>query len=1005
MRCLTPLLILLCSFFSATLPAETDWIWTSKNNVAKQQTWGRASFDLAKVPAKVQLLASGDNHVEVWVNGQRAGGSDEWNAPARADIAKLLKAGHNTIAVLGRNDDGIAAFAVRIEQGKSVFLESNPKWRVTNTKPADSWMQEGFDDSTWELATVVAKMGAQPWGNVFQAKAPTPGRTPETTVASADSLILPPGFKADLVYLVPRAEQGSWISLIVDPKGDLIAGDQAGVLWHISLANPQKPVVTRIETEAKGCHGLLYAYGAVYALTSEKGKGDLWRLRDPKGDNSYSEQTLLRSFKGSGEHGPHQLITHPDGSILVVAGNHTTMPADEVPVPPHRWDEDDLLKKFEDPNGHAVGIKATGGWIGKVDRDGKNFRYVTTGFRNAYDITMAPDGDIFVYDSDMEWDMGAPWYRPTRINLATDGGELGWRSGSANNPPSMVDTQPSLVDIGPGSPTGSTLGLGAKFPAKYQRTFFACDWTYATLYAIHVKPEGAAWSATKEVFAGGKPFSLTDVVIRPQDGNMYVTIGGRGSQSALYRISYIGKESTAPVSWYESTPEQRLRRELEALRLQPASPATLAKAWPLLGHSDRWIRFAARLAVEAQPVDSWRNLVKEHHQNSDQAINAALALARCGTKADLETILKCLDQASEGKPNLTTQRDVLRVMQVAFSRHGMPSAERAQAIGVDAAKRLPSGDNTLDRQLAAIAIFLQAPNAPAQILQTMRVATHGPAVEADPAVIARNPGYAKGVMNAMAVTPASTRIGLAVYLVRATAGWTPELRKEFFRFLNDLGNADGGHSLKGFVKNIRKDALAAAPANERAELETVAPLAVAAPPPQAAGPGRLWSQDEATKAWNAAAQKKDFDFENGQKMFAAALCSMCHRMGDLGGAQGPDLTGVGSRMNPADLIMNIVLPSAIISDQYANSVITRIDGGKVIGRILNEEGDKLQVGVNPFDPSVQVTINRSDIQAIDRSDISPMPVGLLNSLNEKELTDLVAFLVTGGNKADKLYKK
>ncbi|NCV88515.1 MAG: hypothetical protein EBW14_22220 [Oxalobacteraceae bacterium] len=52
----------------------------------------------------------------------------------------------------------------------------------------------------------------------------------------------------------------------------------------------------------------------------------------------------------------------------------------------------------------------------------------------------------------------------------------------------------------------------------------------------------------RAVFAAGKPFSVTDVVIRPQDGHMYVTIGGRGGQSALYRITYQGKESTAPAA-------------------------------------------------------------------------------------------------------------------------------------------------------------------------------------------------------------------------------------------------------------------------------------------------------------------------------------------------------------------------------------------------------------------------------------------------------------------------
>ena len=195
------------------------------------------------------------------------------------------------------------------------------------------------------------------------------------------------------------------------------------------------------------------------------------------------------------------------------------------------------------------------------------------------------------------------------------------------------------------------------------------------------------------------------------------------------------------------------------------------------------------------------------------------------------------------------------------------------------------------------------------------------------------------------------------------------------------------------------------PAAERAGFETAAPVTKAAPIPQAAGPGRLWTHAEALKAWDDAKSKGTLDFENGQKMFAAALCSQCHRMGGNGGAQGPDLSGLGARTAPADVLMSIVQPSAVVSDQYANSVIGRVDGGKTIGRILNEEGDKLQLAVNPFDFSVQLAVNRSDILAIDRSAESPMPVGLINSLNAQEVADLIAYLVSGANPKDKMFGK
>ena len=1001
-------LLTLC-LVSAVASAETFWIWGSKNNVAKQQVWFRTSFELKEVPTKAQLQAVADNHCVVWLNGKQLGGSDDWADAFTAEVAGDLKVGVNTLAIVGRNDGGIAAMSCRLNAGKAVLVESGASWKTSLADPGKGWDAVTFDDAKWAPASIVKKMGEAPWGNPFggDKKAANGKRTPSTSVAAADELILQPGFKAELLYTVPKPEQGSWVSLAVSPEGDLVAGDQGGVLWRVSLKDPNKPVVTKIDTKFFGCHGLLFAHGALYACTSEKGKGDIWRLRDTKGDGSYAEQTMIRALKGSGEHGPHQLVLDRDGSILVVGGNHTKLPDDEkAGAPVKRYDEDDLLKKYEDANGHASGIKAVGGWIARMDKDGKDWVRVTTCFRNPYDCSVAPDGDIFTYDSDMEWDMGAPWYRPTRIYLCTPGGELGWRSGAGNNAFPTLDMQPALVDIGPGSPTGTTMGTGAKFPASYQRAFFACDWTFATLYAVHLTPEGGGWKARKEVFAAGKPFSVTDAVIRPQDGHMYVTIGGRGGQSALYRITYKGAEPTAPVAWFDATPEQKLRRELEALRDVAPSAAALDKAWPLMGHADRWVRYAARIAVEHQPVDAWRSRVKAD-ANLDLALNAALALARSGGAPDLGAIVTAADSAANSK-DLRLRQDRLRVLHVAFARHGKPDAATVARLGKESAGRIPSGDNALDRLLAQLAIYLGEPSAPARVLQAMKIAQPAPAVVADPEILARHPGYAKAAANAMAVTPSSTRIGLAVYLSRAAVGWTPELRKQFFGYLDVLAQAEGGNSLKGFVRNIRKESLAAAPEAERPELELIAPVAArkpAAPIPAAAGPGRLWTHAEALKVWEDAKAKKTFDFANGQKMFAAALCSQCHRMGNDGGAQGPDLSGLGARTAPADVLMSIVQPNAVLSDQYANSVIGRVDGGKTIGRILNEEGDKLELSVNPFDPSVTISVNRSDILSIDRSPDSPMPVGLINSLNAQEVADLLAYLVSGANPKDSLYNK
>src|SRR5690606_4695849 len=166
------------------------------------------------------------------------------------------------------------------------------------------------------------------------------------------------------------------------------------------------------------------------------------------------------------------------------------------------------------------------------------------GFRNQYDAGYNRAGELFTYDADMEWDMNTPWYRPTRVNHVVSGAEFGWRSGAGKWPAYYPDSVGTVVDVGPGSPTGTVFGYGAKFPAKYQEAFYVADWSYGKLYAVHLQPDGATYTGEVEEFVSGQPLALTDVEINPADGAMYFAVGGRRTQSALYRVVYEGSEST-----------------------------------------------------------------------------------------------------------------------------------------------------------------------------------------------------------------------------------------------------------------------------------------------------------------------------------------------------------------------------------------------------------------------------------------------------------------------------
>src|SRR5262249_39664074 len=160
--------------------------------------------------------------------------------------------------------------------------------------------------------------------------------------------------------------------------------------------------------------------------------------------------------------------------------------------------------------------------------------------------------------------IGEPWYRPTRVNHIISGAEFGFRNGSGKWPVYYVDSFGTVVDIGPGSPTGITFGYGSAFPQRYRDALFISDWSFGKLRAFHLKSEGASSRAEVEEFLSGQPLALTDVVINPTDGAMYFAVGGRRTKSALYRVTYTGKDSggASPPEDPHAPVQRELRKKL-----------------------------------------------------------------------------------------------------------------------------------------------------------------------------------------------------------------------------------------------------------------------------------------------------------------------------------------------------------------------------------------------------------------------------------------------------------
>ena len=269
--------------------------------------------------------------------------------------------------------------------------------------------------------------------------------------------VCPPVFQVQ--HVVGHDKTGSLIAMAFNEFGQILASQEGGPLLLIYDTNDNNtPDEVRVCCErVKNCQGILAVSGHVYVVADGPVGAALYRLTDENYDGDYETVEAIVRFEGTmGEHGPHGIVLGPDAMIYMVVGNHTKLVGDYELTSPHRdYYEGDLhTPRYEDPRGHAAGIKAPGGGVIRTNLEGSRVEFFAGGLRNAYDLAFNNDGDLFVHDSDMESDDGTPWHRPTRLLQVIPGAEFGWRSGWAKWPPYYADSLPSMIDTGRGSPTG-----------------------------------------------------------------------------------------------------------------------------------------------------------------------------------------------------------------------------------------------------------------------------------------------------------------------------------------------------------------------------------------------------------------------------------------------------------------------------------------------------------------------------------------------------------------------
>jgi putative heme-binding domain-containing protein len=145
-------------------------------------------------------------------------------------------------------------------------------------------------------------------------------------------------------------------------------------------------------------------------------------------------------------------------------------------------------------------------------------------------------------------------------------------------------------------------------------------------------------------------------------------------------------------------------------------------------------------------------------------------------------------------------------------------------------------------------------------------------------------------------------------------------------------------------------------------------------------------------------------FANGRQIFEVASCVSCHRINGVGAAIGPDLAQLDAKTTPADILRNLLEPSAKVDEKYQTHAFILKSGKVVRGMVLEETPERIKVIENPLSSAEPVLVDRADIDEHSRSSTSIMPRGLLDKLTREEILDLIAFIAARGDAKSPLFR-
>lgn len=501
---------------------------------------------------------------------------------------------------------------------------------------------------------------------------------------------LPPGLH--IYRAATNALTGGSYDLAFDGQGRLLVGDGEAVRRLTDsdgdgVYDAYEVIATGLG--GRGPQGLLVYGDRLYAMGGDGVQLFSGYTTRPAGLLKH-EGRLGAPFNTGGDHAAHTILRGIDGYIYVVSGDgggigerrHITR--ENSPV---LFERDASVFRFKP--------------------DGTDWECVSAGGRNPPSLGMNYLGDLFSFDSDMEWHVDLPFYRPVRLNHWLVGGDQGWQ-GVGAYPPYYTDALPGVLEVGRGSPNWGIFYEHSQLPERYADSFLCCDYRWKSassggydrsgrLVAFHLSLDGAHWEAEMSLVAEAKPggrdergdplnFALVDVDVAP-DGSLFVTdhnqgiwrlfhdpapapdipaivppIARTGTATVAARVDRLLEQPQPASEWSRLQAEQLLKDDAVLAALAAGIANEGGGAWP----ARRKLR-AVRLLVQHGPLAS--DMLETLGSSQEPLLRAQAAfLADAGALAPLVTPLL-------GDPDPFVRRRAAE----AFTRYSFDDASASDA--------------------------------------------------------------------------------------------------------------------------------------------------------------------------------------------------------------------------------------------------------------------------------------------------------------------------------------